>query len=238
MKIVDAFWEKKNLGVDTLEVTFEHNDSIEDTEQLLKSIKAEYIVLKIPTDLTDLILVVQNNGYRYIEDMIHFVNYLPNIQMTPLERRLFDSIKTEKMTDTDMEFLYTEIKNGLFDSDRIYLDPFFNQEVAQTRYINWIKDEKMRGTEFLKNTYKQNTIGFFALKEIDCGHYASFIGGVYKEYRTLSMGTYAKLQDEVKKRGGKKISTSVSTNNITQIRALSTKGYIPEAITHTFIKHF
>ena len=238
MKIIEAYWEKKNLGVDTLEITFDQNDSMAEVAQLLSHVKAEYIVLKVPTELTKLLPLIQNNGYQYIEDMIHLVNHLPEIQMSLLETRLYDSITTEKMTDSDMEQLYAEIRNGLFNKDRIYLDPYFSHEMAKTRYINWIKDEKARGTEFLKHTYKNNTIGFFALRELQNGHYISFIGAIYEEYRKLTMGTVAKVQDEVKRRNGKKLSTNVSSNNISEIKALTSKGYIAENITHTFIQHF
>lgn len=238
MKIIEAYWEKKNLGVETLEITFEQNDSMAEVTHLLSHVKAEYIVLKVPTELTKLLPLIQNNGYQYIEDMIYLVNHLPEIQMSPPEKRLCDSITTEKMTDSDMERLYAKIRKGLFNKDRIYLDPYFSHEVAKTRYINWIKDEKERGTEFLKHTYQDNTIGFFALRELQNGHYTSFIGAIYEEYRKLTMGTVAKVQDEVKRRNGKKLSTNVSSNNISEIKALTSKGYIAENITHTFIQHF
>ena len=52
------------------------------------------------------------------------------------------------------EEMKIEISNGLFDSDRIYIDPFFSKEKAAQRYINWTEDELKRGTEFIKYIYK------------------------------------------------------------------------------------
>lgn len=238
MNIVNAIWEKRNLGVNTLEITFDQNDSIETVEESLKKIKAEYIVLKVPTYLTNLLPLIQDNGYHYIEDMIHFVNYLSNIHRNPIQQRLYDSITVEPMSAVDMHVLFTEIRNGFFSSDRIYLDPYFNREASINRYINWIEDEEKQGTEFLKHVYKNDTVGFFALKEIGNGHYTSFLGGIYKLYRKGGIGAIIKAPEEVRNRNGKKLSTSVSTNNPAQIKAMALNGYIPENITHTFIKHF
>ena len=238
MNIVEAIWEKRNLGINTVEVTFDQNDSQEDVNQFLKGLKSDYIVLKIPTNQTDLLTVVQSHGYRYIEDMVFFANYLSEIQMNSVQKRLHDSVRVEKMTAKDMDVLYEEISKGIFDSDRIYLDNYFSHDLARKRYINWIKDEKEKGTEFLKYVYKENTIGFFALAEGENGHFTSFIGGIYREYRKGGLGSIVKVPEEVRKRNGKKVSTSVSTNNLTQIKSLVTNGYIPESISHTFIKHF
>lgn len=238
MKIINAIWEKRNLGVNTIEVTFEQDDSAEEVDAFLKEIKTEYIVLKLPTYLTSLLPIVQNRGYSYIEDMVYFVSYLPTLHMNPIQKRLYDSVTVENMTSKDMDVLYDEIQKGLFDSDRIYLDPYFNHKTAMERYINWIKDEYEKKTEFLKYVYKGNDIGFFALRELDNGHYTSFIGGIYKEYRKGGIGAVVKAPAEVKKRNGKKLSTSVSTNNIAQVKSLVMNGYILENITHTFIKHF
>ena len=52
------------------------------------------------------------------------------------------------------------------------------------------------------------------------------------------IGSIVKVPEEVRKRNGKKVSTSVSTNNVAQIKSLVRNGYIPESISHTFIKHF
>lgn len=237
MKIVDAVWEKRNLGVNTVEVTFESGDSLKEIEDLLKELKEEYIVLKVPTYLTEIIPIVQDNGYRYIEDMIYFVNYLQDIVRNPIQQRMYDAVEIETMNVADMEVLYKEIRSGIFDSDRIYLDSYFSHQIAKERYINWIKDEYEKGTEFLKYLYKENTIGFFAIKEVEAGHYTSFIGGIYKEYRKGGLGAVVKVPEAVRLRDGKRVSTSVSSNNIKQVKSLVMNGYIPESISHTFTKH-
>ena len=158
MKIVNAVWEKRNLGVDTVEITFEKKDSEKEVEDFLDKLESEYIVLKVPTDLSYLLPIIQNKGYRYIEDMVGMSNYLQDVCRNSVEERIYNAVSVEIMNDMDMDILYKEIRKGIFDSDRVYLDPFFNHILAQTRYINWIKDEKEIGTDFLKYVYKLSGI--------------------------------------------------------------------------------
>ena len=50
MKIIDAYWEKRNLGVSTKEVLVEEQDSAIDIKKALSAIEhdAEYLVFKVP----------------------------------------------------------------------------------------------------------------------------------------------------------------------------------------------
>lgn len=237
MKIVDATWEKRNLGVETQEITIEQNDDSEYVNQVLCQVRAPYCVVKVPSYRPELLEVVQNNGFRYIEDMVYVVSYLQEINYSPIQKRMYDSVGIETMSRKDIDELCVEIGNGIFDSDRIFLDPYFSHEIARQRYINWVLDEYERGTEFIKYIYKENTIGFFGLREIEAGHYTSFLGGIYRKYRKGGIGSIVKVPEAVKLRGGKKVSTSVSTNNVMQLKSLMMNGYIPESILHTFIKH-
>ena len=237
MKIVDAVWEKRNLGVDTVEITLELNDNIDEIKRKLNEVDAKYIVLKIPSYRPDLLQIAYEEKFRYMEDMVYVVNYLQEINRNPVMQRLYDAVTVDIMSTEDMEQLYQEIENGIFDSDRIYLDTYFNHQIAKTRYLNWVKDEYTRGTEFLKYVYKNESIGFFALREVEPRHYTSFLGGIYSKYRVGGIGTIVKVPEEVKLRGGKKVSTSVSTNNAIQLKSLAMNGYIPESISHTFVKH-
>lgn len=238
MKKIDAVWEKRNLGVSTVEVSFDEKDTIQEIKECLKNLKDEYVVLKIPSHRPDILPLVHELGYQYIEDMVYISSDLQEINRTPLEQRFYDAVSVEAMNEKDMKVLEEEIRKGLFDSDRIYLDPYFSHEIAQQRYVNWVKDEYERGTLFFKYIYKNETIGFFGLREVENGHYTSFLGGIYLNYRKGGIGTVVKVPDTVKKLGGKKVSTSVSTNNVVQIKSLIKNGYIPESISHTFIKHF
>lgn len=237
MKIIDAVWEKRNLGIETVEITVEQDDSCEYVEKCLTSQDASYCVVKIPTYRTDLLELIQKCGYRYIEDMVSVTSHLNEVTMNHIQKRMFDAVNVELMNENDLEFLREQIMDGLFDSDRIYIDSSFTIEQARNRYVNWLNDEIDRKTEIYKYIYKDKVIGFFGLKHVDNGHYTSFLGGIYKEYRKGGLGTIVKVPDVVRQKGGKSVSTSVSSNNLTQIKSLLSNGYVVDEITHTFVKH-
>lgn len=237
MRVVEAVWEKRNMGVDTIEIEAEENDSLEDAEKVISETKSEYLVLKIPSTRSDITRLAGKYGYEYIEDMIHLVNNLVPVQMSKVQKRMYDAVPVEKMTEKDMEGLYQEIRQGMFSTDRISNDTFFSAEQAAERYIGWISDELKRGTEFYKYIYKDKIIGFFTLREMENGIFDSFLGGFYRDFRKSGFGSVYKAPDLVRGRNGKKLITSVSSNNIVQVRALLSNGYLPDKINHVFIKH-
>ena len=117
MKIVNAVWEKRNIGCETTEVTFEQDDSLAEAEKLAKKLGTEYIVLKIPSYRTDIMLTVQKYGYTYIEDMVYLVHYLGEVQRNRIEQRIYDAVSYELMNDDDILMLKEEIRCGLFESE-------------------------------------------------------------------------------------------------------------------------
>ncbi|MBQ8172187.1 MAG: hypothetical protein IJZ95_09380 [Oscillospiraceae bacterium] len=237
MLIVDAVWEKRNLGVEACEITIESGDTADYVSSVLSDIRKEYCVIKVPAERTDLLFDIQRCGYTYVEDSVKFVSYLSEVRRSPIEQRLYDAVDIALMDQSDMALLKQKIADGLFDKDRVYIDPFFDHASAAKRYINWIDDEFRKGAEFIKYIYKNNTIGFFAIRESEEKKYTSFLGGIYPEYRKGGIGTVVKVPEAVKARGGISVSTHVSTNNPAQIRNLIRNGYVIEDIAHTFVKH-
>ena len=47
MRIIDAKWELKNLGVTTEEVEIDRNDGIEDIQSAIDQLEAKYQVVKV-----------------------------------------------------------------------------------------------------------------------------------------------------------------------------------------------
>ncbi len=237
MIVKNAVWEKRNLGVESVEMEVEETDTKEEVEKWFQETEVEYIAIKIPASREDITFMASDYGYHFIEDMIFFEHDLKPIERSPLRQRLYDAVHMEPMDDDDMEILYTELKKGSFAFDRISKDPYFTEEQANNRFINWVKDEKERGAEFLKGVMKGKMIGFFCLREIEPGIYTSALGGTFLEYRRGGLGTNVQTPEEVKKRGGKKLILGVSSNNIVQIRALILNGFFPTKVNHVFVKH-
>ena len=62
MNVVNAVWEKRNIGVDTAEVTIEEADDVQTIKDTLNNLEVEYIVVKVPSSRSDALFLVQNRG--------------------------------------------------------------------------------------------------------------------------------------------------------------------------------
>ena len=237
MIIVDAVWEERNLGVTTTEITIELKDDPDTVAGRLSKINSGYSVVKIPSNMGDILKAVQNCGYEFIEDMIHVEHDLHEVQMNGVLKRLYEKTSYHKMTDQDHEQLLTEIGNGMFDNDRISNDSYFPKGISAKRYINWTNDLKNKGALFYVITYGNDSTGFVILERKDDTTYYSVLGGGYEKFRRSGMGIIQKEPEITRKLGGKRLITSVSSNNVNQLKALIGNGYKPYAIDHVLIKH-
>ncbi len=237
MRIVNAVWEKKNLGVNAYELSIETGDNIDEVKQQIENIDGDYIVIKVPSDLSEFNSIVQELGFLYIEDLIHVEHDLKEVERNRIIQRLYDETTYREMNDEDFEQLITEIKDGMFDSDRISNDPHFGKEKAANRYINWSKDLRNKGARFYAIRYRDDSTGFVVLDTKDQITYSSILGGGYQKYRKSGIGIIQKEQEITKALGGKRVVTTVSSNNVGQFKALIMNGYKPYSIEHVFVKH-
>lgn len=237
MKVVNAYWEERNLGVSTYEVQIENGDKIESIKDELEKLSAQYIVIKVPSERSDILSYIQKKGYQYIEDIIHMEHDLREIVRNLMHQRLYDATEYRTMTQYDIERLKYEIGMEMFSSDRISNDPEFGYDKAAHRYINWVDDLIEQKALPYVILYKGDPAGFIILQTKDGRIYNSVLGGGYKKYRNTGLGIVQKEQEIVKELGGKRVQTQVSSNNPGQLRALEINGYTTKDINHIFIKH-
>lgn len=237
MKVINAVWEKRNLGIDTYEIQFDEKDSIADITKEFDCISSSYIVAKVPSERSDISEFVQKRGYHYIEDLICVEHDLHEQIRSSLHQRLYDATSYRKMTKEDIDVLYKEIQAGMFDSDRISQDSRFGKELSAVRYENWARDLLKQGAMPYVILYKGDQAGFIILQTKDGKNYQSVLGGGYQKYRMSGLGIVQKEQEIVKKLGGKSVTTNVSSNNVSQLKALVMNGYVPVDIEHVFVKH-
>ncbi len=237
MKIIDAIWEKENLGVTSKEVLVDLNDSVDDVRTGLATLSDQYIVVKIPASRFDVANLVQNMGYRFVEEMIEVEHDLHEVKRNRILQRLYDSLDYREMNVSDVEMLYSEIDKGLFSSDRISNDPHFSPELSARRYKNWIRSMLNDGAIPYVMSYKGEPAGFIVLTTKDRVVYHSVLGGGYEKFRKTGLGMVQKEQEIVKLLGGKLLMTKVSSNNVNQFRALLANGFTVNKINHVFVKH-
>ncbi len=238
MKVIDAVWEKRNLGVDTVEFVVDGSENINEIKSIILSSERDYNVVKCPTGIFELNCVLAEMGYTYVESMVKISFNLKTISATPILKRICESISYARMNDNDLDELFFEINKGIFKTDRIALDPHFSVEIANKRYINWIKDEIQKGAEVFKIMYKNNNISFFTYKKIAPNTYYPFLFGIYENYVNSGLGVPCSMKtiEECIKRNGRNISY-VSTNNHNSLTANLMAGYNPVDVSNVFIKH-
>ena len=237
MKIIDSIWEKENLGVTSKEVVVDLEDSIEDVKNILTSINEQYIVVKLPAGINGIVNLVQEQGFKYIEDMISVEHDLHEVKRDRILQRLYDSLNYREMLREDVEPMLSEIENGMFSNDRISNDPFFSRELSARRYKNWVVNMLGNGAIPYVMLYKGEPSGFIILTTKDRIVYNSVLGGAYQKFRKTGLGMVQKEQEIVKSLGGKFVSTNVSSNNVNQCKALLANGYTIRNINHVFVKH-
>lgn len=238
MIIVEATWDTVNLGKKTYEITIDNSDSIESVEKTLVDCDGEYIVVKTQSDNLPVSMFLQKAGYCFIEEQVLIEHDLKIIPKSSVMQRMYDSMTYSIMTDAEVEMLISEVRNGLFSTDRISLDPEFGLEYSVCRYVNWIKQLRQNGAFLYSLKYKGDYEGFVILKESkNEKEYESVLGGAFQKYRCSGLGLVQKEQEIVREMGGKRLYTTVSTNNVGQLKALVFNGYSPAKVTRVFVKH-
>jgi hypothetical protein len=239
MKIIDAIWEQRNLGVTCVEATIEPADTLAGIRQRLAETAAQYTVVKLPAGRADAMLWLSELGYAFIEASIHVSWKVAALELSGIQRRMADSTDHALMDDADKQALWSELRKGIHDTDRVSVDPRFGKERAAERYVGWIQDEIERGTDVYKLTHKGQAIGYFTMKHLGDGVYYPFLGGMYESHQSSGLGFLVayKPMCEVAARGGRAISTHISTNNERAIRMHVSLGFSFGQVTYVYVKH-
>ncbi len=237
MRIIEAYWDTKSLGKKTYEITIDNNDQIEMVEESLKKVDGEYLVVKILSDNYSAAISLQHLGFCFIEEQVIMEHNLNISPKPPVLQRMYDSMTYSIMNDSEFNMLISEVEKGIFSTDRISLDPNFGQAFAIRRYVNWIKQLRDTGALIYSLKYKGDDEGFVILKSNNSCEYESVLGGAYQKYKYSGLGLVQKEQEIVRELGGEKLYTTVSTNNVGQLKALVFNGYFPVKIVRVFVKH-
>lgn len=243
MNITDAFWEYRNLGVKTFEISVSTEDTVENLlkeEQNLIEQGAQYLVLKVPVNMPAFIFGLAQAGYIFIETVCCMSLKKQNYRVPPHIQRLDRDMTVKRIgTDSERQEVFDEISKGMFESDRIAVDPFFNKTQACMRYINWLKDMNEQGCWLYQVIYKDKRIGFFNIKQIDEGKAYPVLGGVYTDYKNKGLGIFLtkKIYDTSWEEGFNTVITFIVSNNIVNIRTNLLYGFEIDTMLYTYIKH-
>ena len=235
MRIIDAFWEKQNLGVTAVEFIIEPDDTSEIMPQILCAEK-QYNVVKTPVDKPGLVALVQENGYRFIECMSNMAHDLSKTQLETIKALRIPAASAVLMDDRDIEELFREIDKGIFDTNRIYFDPRFQAELSAKRYINWLKNDLNKDASLYKVVFRGKTVGFFILRILP-DYFNPYLIGLYDGCKGLGLTLSICVLNKCVSLGAKQVVGDVSTNNLAMIRVNSFLGYNIRNYEYVFVKH-
>ncbi len=240
MKVIDAFWEKRNLGVDTVEFETEKGDTPEIIRNAILANEKQYNVVKTRNGDFEIKQLMSELGYTYVESMFKLVHQMKMPAVPNAVKRIMDRITYMPMTEeSEIEMLFSELDKGIFKTDRIALDPFFSPEIANFRYKNWIKDELSRGNALTKGVYEGEIISFGAYKMLENNVMFSYLGGMFTDYLNCGLSvpaSFKSIEYQLSLKP-KKIVTYVSTNNQNSMMCDIAIGYLIKGVSDIYIKH-
>ncbi len=240
MKITDARWEERNLGVTCYELHVEMKDDFEKAKEMYFNLpKKEYMVARVPTMRSDFLEFFQEEGYTFIEAAVRLEHNMKEIPVPERILRVCNKCTWEKMGRDDLVELRNEIYKNIFKTDRVYLDPAFSKQQAARRYDFWIQDLINAGNVPYKVMYNGETVGFYLYKEVEPNVFDGLLAGTYHAYEGAGMGycvQYAGIKSALDK-GARKYIGNVSASNLTVLKILLSIGFHIKTVEYVFIKH-
>ena len=240
MKFTKAVWEKRNLGVECIEVSCSEYDKIDELDEALASIDVPYSVVKIPAGSSDLLRAAQMRGYIVAETGIELWGDMRRVKTPKIYERFLPYIRMEQATGTVLEKVLNDIKSGqIFATDRVSTDPLFSVEIAGRRYYNWCKDVLAQGAYMGVLYYKDQPVAFNISKQKKNGISDGLLGGVFPEAVKKGLGfLIVHGENEIcKLHGGKACTGRVSSNNLPILRLHLQYGYEIKKINYVLVKH-
>ena len=240
MKVIDAFWEQRNLGMKCAEIEFETSDDVSCCAKAFEEVSSyDYLVAKISAGNPAILHSVRSQGFEFVECSLHLRHELKQIGNYHIFEAPILVTAHQAIKEDDVTYILKRVQDGLFNTDRIYLDPAFSHEQAARRYVNWIQDELAKGSILFDVFCDNCKVGFYAYKETEEHVSYPFLIGLYPEYRGRHLGPELIKSSLLTsaQRGCVRSDTVVSSNNPGVIRCQEHAGSYISEIMYVMVKH-
>lgn len=240
MQIIDMPWEKKNLGVSSIEFRFDGSEDILKIDPTVyNNNKYDYQICRVPANSMSLVYFLQDKGFRYSETAFELTADLRKDTLPSIYKKYLTMLAYHEANEEELAFVYKTIRGGVFDTDRIALDTFFSPEKSGNRFANWCQQEIEIGSSkcYIVKT-KLCSLGFFVLRGVTESVSDSFLAALF-DRSDLGLGFpiiyYPMVQ--AREEGKRKITTRVSSNNIDSLKTHLEMGYKIKNLNYLFVKH-
>lgn len=240
MQIINATWEKRNLGVDCVEFVIDTADSSDEIRDKLNQTEIEYQVAKVPVGNVKQQLLIQECGFKFYETNIQLERKIDSSHSIPrVFSRFTKDVTYRDATNEEIEKLLEEVADGrMFITDKVAQDPFFSPELSGRRYSLWARDIISRGAKTVVGIFK-GEIASFTIYEIKDRYYHAFIGGMLGNYRNRGLGFMPLYvtAEHIFDAGGGLLKTGVSSNNPAILKLQLLFGARITEMTNIYVKH-
>ena len=113
MKVVNASWEKRNLGVDCNEIEIEKKDTVEMLKKRILDFETDYTVVKVPIGMINISHFLQSCGYVFMELITNCYSKLGIPKLSPIHNRIINSVSCEEMNPNDRKELFYQILESI-----------------------------------------------------------------------------------------------------------------------------
>lgn len=239
MKVIDAAWEKRNMGISCVEINVEREESAQKLESVLATISADYIVVKIPTCKMELSKMLTQKGFCFIETLFSLEKQLGKCSPQGAEGEKGNHMTYCLNLDESKKRVIDEIRMGMYTTDRISIDKHFTTKQTADRYIGMLEDELRRGADLMEYCFDGKPFGFSCFRQAAVERYYQALTGIYSTHRGKGLGfALAYLPEcELLRRGAEKLTTGVSTNNEASLKVHLRNGFLPIETTYVYVKH-
>lgn len=241
MKIKETPWESRNLGIESsVEFYFEANDFDEELNSDVLHNRCSYQVAHVPVGNIGVVNKLLQHGFSFAETKIELTAALKNLELPSVFKRFIEGLDYHVASEEEIEKINAAMIGGVFSTDKVALDPFFNASVAGQRYVYWTEDIVKVGAGFIYTVSRSDEpIGFFVLKKSSERLGDSFLAGLFDKAKNAGLGFSVLYYPmvEAKRMGLKKMITGVSSNNPDSVKMHLALGYQIKSMDYTLVKH-
>lgn len=223
MKIVNAFWEKRNLGVDVVEIILTSNnlENFDTFEQKLKNeFTDKYVVIKMPVGNLKVLHKLQDLGFYFMESLFTLEKNIENYSLPEKFQNLNNVAEPVIIPPEEYNSVIEKITHGMYSTDRIYLDPRLDDKMSRTRYVNWINDLREQKNTIMYETVLKSTkepVGYgICIYDEEQKEMHSLLTGIYPPSQGKGLGglvIHSPVLIALDKKC-KTVKTAISSNNI------------------------
>lgn len=234
MKITFAVWEIRNLGIEVYEVDCEATDA-NDVLSRINELKADMVVCRLDVGRAANLFEFARQGFVNVETIFS----LRRSSRSPGDWRPRSSIQSQVLSGDERSEVLDLVKSGVFEFDRVSIDPRFSTLIAGHRMANWLQDEISSGGEIVGVFRGAALFAFFSFRKTAAmeAHIALSAVIPTRGFPGAGQLLQAAIIDKFAANNVPWINTKVSSNNLPALRSNLAVGFEIVRAEHILVRH-